>query len=235
MPQVGSLTCTVADGRGRADEFGADAQGAASAGRLDGARAPFAARGMRGAENHRLDGAVEFLTAGGGHVGFRGLGCEHDLFGAAHALEYRRVAAQVAIDPDTEIDFLQRMCRREISPSIRGWRRGSGGRYVETSVYAPYFSAGHIIGHGIADIRRDWAWPLRACCGGTELDRAGQGVEQDPAGCRRGARRGARGRGRRVRARRGTRHRRQGSRAGSIRPPHRSYRCPRSTTIRTAA
>src|SRR5271169_747610 len=93
--------------RGRADEFGAHAQGPAPAGRLNGARAPPATRAMRGTENHLFDGAVEFLSAGGGHVGFCGLGREDDLLGAAHALEYGGVAAEVAIDPDTEIDFLR--------------------------------------------------------------------------------------------------------------------------------
>src|SRR5271169_3828583 len=100
--------------RGRADELGTDAQGPAPAGCLDGARAPPATRGMRGTEHHLFDGAVEFLSAGGCHVGFRGLGREDDLLRAAHALEYGGVAAEVAIVPDPEIDFL----RECISPKF---------------------------------------------------------------------------------------------------------------------
>ena len=218
--------------RGRADELGADAQGPAAAGCLDGARAPLAARDMRGAKHHLFDSAVEFLSAGGGHVGFRGLGREHDLLGAAHALEYRGVAAQVAIHTDAEIDFL----RECIGAKFRHQSEdGVGVQAVDMlkQVFMPPVFADHIIGHAVATSAAIGPY-LALGPGRNELDRAGQSVESDPAVCRRGARHGARGRGRRACASRGSGAADGGLRAGSIRPPRRSFRCRRSTTIRTA-
>jgi hypothetical protein len=121
---------------------------------------------MRGTENHLFDGAVEFLSAGGGHVGFRGLGHEDDLLGAAHAFEYGGVAAEVAIDPDTEIDFL----RECIGPKFcHQAEDGIGVQAVEMlkQVFMSQFFADLIIGHAIADIGRDGIVPSRLDPAGT--------------------------------------------------------------------
>jgi hypothetical protein len=45
---------------------------------------------------------------GGGHVGFRGLRRQDLLFGSAHAGEHRRIAGEIAIHADAEIDLRSR-------------------------------------------------------------------------------------------------------------------------------
>jgi hypothetical protein len=60
---------------------------------------------MRRSKHHFFHGAVEFLAARSGHIGFRGLRRQDRLLGAAHAVEHRRVAAQVAVHADAEVDF----------------------------------------------------------------------------------------------------------------------------------
>ena len=152
--------------RGRAYELGADAQGPASTGCLDGACAPPAAHGMRCAENHLFDGVVEFLPAGGGHVGFRRLGRQDDLLRAAHTLQYGGVAAEVAIDPDTEVHFLRECVGPKLGHQAED---GIGVQAVEMlkQMFMPHIFTDLIIGHGFTDIGRDRVVPWRPDPAGT--------------------------------------------------------------------
>ncbi len=75
-------------------------------GRLRGPCAARRMRRMRGAQHQGLDGGVVFLAPRSRHVGFGRLPCKHQLLGAAHAVEHRRVAAGIPVDADAQVDFL---------------------------------------------------------------------------------------------------------------------------------
>ncbi len=94
-------------GRDGADEFGADAQRTASPGSLRGPCAAHRTRRVARPEYEGLDGGVVFLAARSRHIGLGRLRRKHQLLGAAHALEHRRVAARIPVDADAEVDLLR--------------------------------------------------------------------------------------------------------------------------------
>jgi len=61
---------------------------------------------MRGSQNQLFHCEIKFLAARGAHVGLGGLRAEHALLRTTDAIENRCVAAEIAENPDAEIDFL---------------------------------------------------------------------------------------------------------------------------------
>ena len=101
--------------RGRADELRPQSQGAASAGRLHGAHACGEARLVLVAEDQPLQGLVESGVARRPDVALGALARQQRTLRPAHRVQHRRLAAIVAIHPDTQVH----LARIRIGPKRR--------------------------------------------------------------------------------------------------------------------